>query len=69
MTIRPTPCICGCGKSLRRAKSIPMCKTAADRAHRIFRASVRGADAALYVRAFNQFYGNPENVTAALTAA
>ena len=69
MTVQPAPCLCQCGKTFARPKSLPLCKSASQRAHRAFRASVQGTPNADYVRAFNAFYGSPEAVTAALAAA
>jgi hypothetical protein len=60
------PCLCGCGRRIRRSRSLPLCKAASDRAWAAFRTQTRGLSTTEYQRRFNAFYGSAETVAAAL---
>lgn len=62
-------CLCGCGQTFARAKSLPLCKAAAARVHSLYRTQTIGLGPVEKQRAFNAMYGSVERVRALLTDA
>lgn len=61
-------CLCQCGRTFRRPRSLPLCKPASDRVWAAFKAQARDLSVDEYQRAFNRLYSNPLAVAMLLAA-
>jgi hypothetical protein len=59
-------CLCGCGRTYRRPKSMPLCKPASTRAWAVCRSLYGDADLCEQGRINARFWVDPETVRAAL---